>query len=165
MKFIKEAVRILIFAGVVLSGVAEAAKVREVGIGIIGGSPFGITGKYFISDAWAIDAGIGYGNAGVFYGDVLYNWWTSDKTTEGKLNFYTGVGPRMATDDGGQFSLRTVAGLGYWPKKHPLELFAEFAPAWKIAPGDRRVGLDGGVGFRYYFNMSVWRAEPAKLAD
>ncbi len=164
MKSFKTALWGLIVAASVLpSGPAQAAKVREIGLGIIAGSPFGVTGKYFHNDAWAFDAGVGYGNAGVFYGDVLYNIWTSGYTTEGELDLYGGLGPRLATDDGSQFSVRTVAGVGYWPKAHPLELFAEFAPAWKISPADRRVGLDGGVGFRYYFNMSVWRAEPGKV--
>ncbi len=145
---------------VVIPAWSQAAKFREVGLGIIAGSPFGVTAKYFHNENWAFDAGAGYGNAGVFYGDVLYNWWGLAKPAEGKLDVYGGVGPRVATDDGGQFSVRTIAGVGYWPKAHPVEYFAEFGPAWKISPSDRRVGLDGGVGFRYYFNLAVSRAKP-----
>jgi hypothetical protein len=162
MKYLKAALYGLIVAAALPGAARAAGKTREIGLGIIAGSPFGVTGKYFHNDAFALDAGVGYGNAGVFYGDALYNVWTSGYTSEGDLDIYGGLGPRIATDDGGQFSVRTVIGVGYWPKLHPVEYFAEFAPAFKISPGDKRVGLDGGVGFRYYFNLAVSRAEPGR---
>lgn len=141
---------------------AQGSMAGTIGVGLIGGSPTGVTGKWFYDDKLALDGGIGYGNAAVFYADALYNWWgLGHQPSDGKVVAYAGGGPRIATDDAGQVGLRTVAGVGYWPNAYPVELFAEVGPVWKLSPNDGRVNWDGGVGFRAYFNVAVSRASKA----
>ncbi len=134
---------------------ACAQRSGQIGLGFIAGSPFGVTGKFQYNDLLALDGGIGYANAAVFYADMLLNSWTLlRQPSRGRANAYVGAGPRIATDDGGQFAVRAMGGVGYWPSNVPMELFAEFGPAFKITP-DNKVGVDGGVGLRYYFTVSL----------
>jgi hypothetical protein len=136
---------------------ACAAKTGDLGFGAMLGSPMGVTAKYWWNELVAFDGGIGYGNAGVFYADVLFNSWTLvPQRFKSPVNIYFGAGPRVATDDGGQFAVRAMAGAGYWPKNAPVELFAEVGPTFKVTP-DSEVGIDGGVGFRYYFSVTLSR--------
>lgn len=130
-----------------------AQQAGRFGAGLILGSPFGATAKYFASDRLAFDGGLGYGNALVFYADALYNDWNLIPAPRpgDKMDFYLGAGPRVATDDGGQFGIRMMAGAGWWPKDTPLELFVELGPVLKLTP-DNNVDVDGGIGFRYYFS-------------
>jgi hypothetical protein len=143
--------KLLMAVFVLCAAQAHAEQAGKTGVGLILGSPTGITAKHWTSERWAFDGGIGFGNAAVFYADALFNQWQSLKDADAKLNVYAGGGPRVATDDGGQFSLRVMVGLGFWPSKVPVELFAEIGPALKLAP-DNRVGIDGGLGVRYYFD-------------
>lgn len=127
----------------------------QLGVGAMLGSPTGVTAKYWVDDMLAIDGGIGYGNAAVFYADALVNdWRLLPAIQNASTNLYAGVGPRVATDDGGQFALRAMVGAGFWPKQAPIELFAEIGPTFKLTP-DNRVGVDGGVGLRYYFKVAL----------
>lgn len=132
---------------------ARADQAGKLGAGFVLGSPFGVTAKYWTSDTVAFDGGLGYGNALVFYADVLWNDWKLIPAPRAgdKVNFYLGAGPRVASDDGGQFGIRTIAGAGWWPSGKPIELFVELGPVFKLTP-DNNVDLDGGIGFRYYFN-------------
>lgn len=146
----------------VLAAVAPMAHAAfpdgDLGVGAELGSPLGLTAKYWVSDMFAIDGGMGYGNAAVFYADALFNSWRLGPIlSSGKTNMYAGLGPRVASDDGGQFALRTIVGMGYWPNGEPIELFAQVGPTFKITP-DNDVGIDGSVGIRYYFALS--RATP-----
>lgn len=132
---------------------ARSDQTGQLGVGLIAGSPIGVTMKYWLDSDIAFDGGAGYGNAGVFYADVLFNNWSLvNPPRRGRTNTYLGAGPRVATDDGGQFALRAMAGIGYWPAGQPIEIFAEVGPTFKITP-DNKVGIDGGLGLRYYFNV------------
>lgn len=148
--------KIILAALLALSALpAGAQQAGRTGFGLIGGSPIGVTAKHWFSDLLALDGGIGYGNAAVFYADLLINdWRLLPETKNGRTNLYAGIGPRIATDDGGQFALRFMGGAGYWPSGTALELFAEIGPTLKLTP-DHKVGLDGGLGVRYYFDVTM----------
>lgn len=134
---------------------ARAERTGDLGVGLQAGSPMGVTAKWWYNDAFAVDGGIGYGNAGVFYTDLSFNFWNLGKLPwNGKTNLYVAAGPRIATDDGGQFAIRSLAGVGFWPAGSPVEWFAEIGPTFKVTP-DHETGIDGAVGFRYYFRVTV----------
>jgi len=148
----------LILAAVVMllsAGTVRAARTGDLGVGFNVGSPMGITAKWWYGDLLSFDGGVGYGNAGVFYADFnLNNWTLFNLPWDGRTNLYVSAGPRIATDDGGQFAIRTLLGSGFWPKDSPFEFFAEFGPTFKVTP-DSKVGVDGGLGLRYYFTVTV----------
>ena len=48
--------------------------------------------------------------------------------------------------------IRTMLGLSYWPHlKHPVELFLELGPVYRVTPSPVRVRPDGSFGARWYF--------------
>lgn len=152
--------KLLFLCALMSPAAAWAGPAGTTGLGLIGGSPSGATAKYWFTDDFAVDGGVGYGNAAVFYADVVaHHWRLLPETTAGKTNLYAAVGPRIASDDGGQFSFRVMGGFAFWPKDYPLEVFAEVGPTFKVTP-DNKVGIDGGLGFRYYFNVSLTPANP-----
>ncbi len=145
---------LLSLAGLAAPVAAAPQLANQVGAGVIAESPTGATLKWWNDDLLAVDGGVGYGNAAVFYADVLLNSWRLlPELRDAETNLYVGIGPRVASDDGGQFALRAMGGFGFWPKSAPIELFAEVGPTFKLTP-DNKVGIDGGVGLRYYFRVT-----------
>ena len=169
----------VIALGLILQGMALApswAEAGKLGLGIVLGEPFGISAKYWLSDQAAIDGGIGarYGHHDHYYcddafyrGHGYYDDHCEDRTSRlevhsdflwhfdlpvnlpGRLPVYIGAGARLVTPDT-EFGLRIPIGITYLFDNVPIDLFAELAPVFVIAPysdGD----LDGGVGVRYYF--------------
>ncbi|HAH05245.1 MAG TPA: hypothetical protein DCM05_01770 [Elusimicrobia bacterium] len=128
-----------------------AQKAGNLGAGVILGNPTGVTGKYWMNETYAADAGLGFSTSLSVYGDYLWHGWTVlPQPSEGKLPVYLGLGAQIRTLHELEFGVRTVAGAAYWLPRHPLELFIEIAPVFRLVPGTS-VGLDGGVGLRYYF--------------
>ena len=129
-----------------------AQKAGDFGAGVILGRPSGGSAKYWLSNIHAVDAGIGVGSDLVFHADFLWHGWKAfPQPKEGKLALHLGLGARIeAEDHETDFGIRTMAGVDYWLKGHPVELFAEIGPVFKLN-NDNRFSFDGGVGVRYYF--------------
>jgi len=128
---------------------ARAAAASDVGLGIILGEPIGGSAKVWLDDKLAFDAGAGLsdGNA-AFWGDILFHDWTLlPQPKEGRLGGYLGAGPQIRTGDDTRFGIRTVAGLSYRFAGHPLELFGEAGPLFRLTQGGT-VDAVGGVGLR-----------------
>ncbi len=70
---------------------------------------------------------------------------------QGKLAGYIGVGAQIRDVDS-ELGLRAAAGAAYWLPHDPVEIFAELVPVFRLTP-DAGIGLDGGLGLRYYFNV------------
>ncbi|MBI5622163.1 MAG: hypothetical protein HY924_00145 [Elusimicrobia bacterium] len=122
-----------------------------LGAGVILGNPAGLTGKLWLDPTRAIDAGVGFSGDAAFYMDFLWHAWDLfPQPKTGKLGAYASVGPRLETRRDAEFGVRTLAGLVYWLPKHPIELFVEAGPVWRVAP-DSGVEADGGLGVRFYF--------------
>jgi len=130
-----------------------AAGQKGLGLGIILGSPTGISGKYWLDKIHAIDAALGFSGDFVFHADYLWHGWKAfPQPKQGKLSAYFGIGGRFEEkkkDD--EFGIRFVAGGGYWFEKHPVEVFLELVPVFKVSP-DTGLGFNGGIGIRYYFS-------------
>lgn len=137
---------------------ALRADPGDFGAGLILGSPFGVTAKYFITNTHAVDAGVGdVADDFTAYADYLWHAWDIfPKPKEGRFEGYLGLGGQLRdarhTDD--IFGLRTVAGAGYWVQGAPIEIFAELVPVIELSPNDF-VQLDGGIGARYYFGRGA----------
>lgn len=128
-----------------------AQKAGAVGAGVILGNPTGVTGKLWLDGTQALDAGVGFSTRLAAYGDYLWHGWNVlPQPAEGRLPVYLGVGAQVRTFHDAEFGLRAVAGVAYWLPRNPVEIFFEVVPVFRLEPHDS-VGLDAGVGLRYYW--------------
>ena len=131
----------------------RAQQAGSIGAGVVAGNPTGVTGKMWIDGRQAFDVGMGYSTRFTVYGDYLWHdWKILPQPTQGRLPLYLGLGAQVRTFDDAEFGIRAVAGVAYWLPHDPVEIFVEIVPVFRVEP-DSSVGLDGGVGVRYYFNL------------
>lgn len=131
---------------------ARAQKAGDFGAGVIVGGPTAITGKLWLSGTQAADLGVGWYSRPTVYGDYLWHGWNIlPQPSKGKMPLYLGLGAQVRAFSDAEFGIRTVAGLAYWLPEQPIEIFIEAVPIFYVTryPG---VGLDGGLGLRYYFS-------------
>ncbi|MFI5347660.1 MAG: hypothetical protein ACHQ51_14895 [Elusimicrobiota bacterium] len=141
----------LLAVSVLAAASARAAEVREFGAGVILGEPAGATAKLWLDDRLAADLGVGLsdGNAGI-WGDLLWHDWTLlPQPKDGRLGAYVGAGPQVRAGEDARFGLRAIAGVTYRPSGHPLELFVEAGPLFRLTQGGQLDAV-GGVGLRFY---------------
>ena len=135
-------------------GPLRAQQSGDFGAGVILGNPTGATAKLWLTDSQALDAGLGFSTGLALYGDYLWHSWkVLPQPSQGKLPVYLGLGAQFRTVSPNEFGLRTVAGIAYWLPRNPVEIFFEVVPVFRLSPRDS-VGLDAGVGLRYYFTKS-----------
>jgi len=130
------------------------AKGREgLGLGVILGSPTGISGKYWLDKIHAIDAALGFSGDFALHADYLWHGWKAfPQPKKGALGAYLGIGGRFEEKKkDNEFGIRFVAGGNYWFEKYPVEVFLELVPVFEVSP-DTGLGFDGGIGIRYYFS-------------
>lgn len=142
-----------LFAALALAAPAAAQQTGLLGLGIMAGSPTGGTGKYWLSDRQAVDAAIGFSGNLQIHGDYLWHAWdVFPPTDQGRLAGYLGVGVRMRNreSDSVELGVRTPAGVAYWVKRYPIELFVEIVPVFDFN-ADHALDLDGVMGLRVYF--------------
>jgi len=151
---------------------------KGFGLGIMLGSPTGLSGKYFLGPSTAIDFGLGgigccRGRRGVTaHADFLWHPVSliSDKAVE--LPLYVGIGGRVYDyewkhndhyHDGGALGLRAPLGISFDLNRTPIDIFVELALVADFIyddsdPNDNfdhdgvYVDIDGAFGVRYYFN-------------
>ena len=141
----------IIALAALLTLVVPASAAGDLGGGVVLGEPIGGSAKLWLDDRLAVDLGAGLsdGNA-AFWGDALWHDWTLlPQPKEGRLGAYLGVGPQIRTGDETHFGIRTIAGACYRFAGHPLELFAEAGPLFRLTQGGH-VDAVGGVGLRVY---------------
>lgn len=139
------------------------------GLGLELGSPFGLNGKYFLSDSGALNFGLG-GN-GYYRGDrdgfnlyLDYLWHPTSLANppEFQLPLYVGIGGRLWSfddtaleDDGLAFGLRIPFGIAFDMNNIPLDFFIQITPTIDFFSGYRdNIGFwfDASVGVRFWFN-------------
>ena len=150
---------------------------KTFGLGIMFGSPTGLSGKYFTGKSTAIDFGLGgigccRGRRGVEgHVDVLWHPVVLASPPPFELPLYVGVGGRFYSyewqhgnhyHDGLAVGVRAPIGLSFDMNRVPLDIFVELAlvadfidDRSDVIDGFDHDGLyldvDGAVGFRYYF--------------
>ena len=151
---------------------------KTFGLGIMLGSPTGLSGKYFTGPATAIDFGVGgigccRGRSGIhLHADFLWHPISLVSDPAFELPFYVGVGGRFFNyewrhndhyHDGSAVGLRVPFGLAFDFNNVPLDIFVELALVFDFIvdnddfdddfhDGGLYVDLDGAIGARYYFN-------------
>ncbi len=157
----------------------DRPSLSPFGLGIVLGSPSGISGKYWLSEKHAVDAAIAFSwdNFFILYSDYLFHFpnaflhhaTTSRSATESEflthLTPYVGVGGvlffssnQTSTHSGtlgnpnANFGLgvRVPLGLEWTASSIPLGVYFELAPGLGLAPRTFAF-LQGGLGARWYF--------------
>ena len=135
---------------------------NEGQLGFILGSTTGLSGKYDLGGARAIDAALAYSLDGLyglsFHADYLLNparIISVDKISP--LNLYYGVGIRLIEyrdrarlNGNTRLGVRVPIGLFYRTGDPALELFGELAPILDVTPRTD-VYIDAGLGVRFIF--------------
>lgn len=141
-------------------GSGAAAGSEDLGVGIMIGSPTGLSAKYWMNSKMAIDGALGASlESDVkfhIHGDFLLQVPLRIKDVPGSVPLYLGIGPRIRVIDKKrhsqkvEFGFRLPVGLEYNPSTLPLNFFLELAPVLVATP-EGGVSLDGAVGLRYRF--------------
>lgn len=137
----------------------------DFGLGVILGSPTGISGKYTMSADHAIDAAMAWDLSDDhihLHGDYL---WLKNKglnLDKVALDWFFGIGGRLVLlddndnnrrnddDDDYKLGVRGPIGIGYTFPDPRIELFAEVALILNLLE-ETDVDLDGGIGARFHF--------------
>jgi len=140
----------------------QAQQAGSFGAGVVAGDPTGLALKYWFDNVRAMDAGVGFSGDAALYADLLWHGWDMFPQPEkGKLGAYVGVGPRIETNRDTALGIRTMGGVDYWFEGHPIELFFEAGPVFRLTP-DRNVDVHGGIGVRFYFGGPRPRSKAAE---
>lgn len=134
---------------------------EEYQLGVILGSPTGISGKMSLGNNRSIDAALAYSIAhdlGLeFHADYLIeNAHSFSINAPQPLELYFGIGARLAVIDKGRheddlaIGPRVPVGVSYTISNPNLQFFGELALTLNIVP-DSDADLDGGIGARYRF--------------
>lgn len=150
----------LLFA--VDTGHAQKSTGR-IGLGVIVGSPTGLSFKTFTSGTNAIDAGLAWStgrhDAISIHADYLWHHFDAfEDINKGQLPVYYGIGGRMVFsdnhsgpgDDDVVLGVRIPVGINYLFEDSPVGLFLEIAPIVNLIPSTD-FDLDGAIGARFYF--------------
>ena len=154
---------------------AARAEAGNFGLGLIIGSPTGLSVKYYLDRRNAIDAAVGVavlGSHGIHaHADYLWHPWVLTREPSFDLAFYFGLGGRVLehnrkdVDDHFHLGARAPAGLVFDFAKGnvPIDVFVEGALILDFIMDDeagRARGDEGGtidldfnvsLGVRYYF--------------
>lgn len=132
---------------------ARAAEAPKLGVGAVLGVPFGVTAKYMIDPAYAVQSHLGVSDGDFTMNvDALQNF---DKILPRKIPgtsmpLYAGLGLKLKTERETFFGIRFVGGVSLRHSSKPFEFFAEVAPVLRLAPREGGA-FDGAVGVRRYF--------------
>ncbi len=150
---------------------AETPSAGKWGLGLMLGNPTALTGKYWISPKYSVDAGLGFGpsNWTMLFGDFHWNLpgvFGSSTKFVSQLNGYVGIGAGFSTwsrttfcnrwvcdstrDSGTALFIRGPFGVEWLPGSPPLGVFLELAPFITLTPVTNS-SIDLAVGIRYYF--------------
>jgi hypothetical protein len=152
---------------------AARAEGGPFGLGLIIGSPTGISLKYYLGDSGqAIDGAVGFSFLGAdgvhVHADYLWHPFMLTQDAAFSLPMHVGVGVRLLDHDRGRdgdddfhVGIRAPVGLTFDFTEVPLDVFVEIALILDFH-GDHKVNvnddddnvdldLNAGVGVRYYF--------------
>ncbi len=133
---------------------------NKFGIGIVVGTPTGITAKYWIDKHNAVDFATGWSfkedRFYLHFNYLMHNYGLLKKVIEkselkGDLPLYAGIGIRTKFGKGeDEVGFRIPLGINYLFAGMPLDLFLEFAPSLNFYP-ETDFFVDASLGIRYYF--------------
>jgi hypothetical protein len=137
-------------------GEREINQQGSFGLGPMLGEPLGLGMKFWLSDAVAVDGGVGWSfpdpDGCQLHADVLFHKFDLWRAEARDVPVYIGVGGRGKFVDRGdnRAGLRIPVGVAYLLRPQRLEIYAEIAPVVDFAP-TTTLRWNGGVGIRFYF--------------
>lgn len=144
-------------------GMAQQAHAGggNIGLGLVGEDPSGLTLKLGLGEKQALDFRLGLGfrfdNAFLFQGNYLIDLFDVASNGNFKLPFYIGVGGTLfvfnnnGNGNGGiGVTARVPIGLDMELNAVPVDIFFEVAPQLRLIP-EIDVDIDGAIGVRYFF--------------
>ncbi len=143
----------LIFVFSLLFNTSMLTAKKRIGIGIIAGSPTGISLKFGTFPV----LGIAWNFQDTGYLHLHADYWIINKPLSPPLDWYLGVGGKIKiwsdknkTNNNSRFGLTCRVPVGIqWFALDNLELFAEIVPGLELIPATG-LELDGGIGIRFY---------------
>ncbi len=146
---------------------AQGPEGKSFGFGIILGTPVGVNVKLWTASDQAFVADFGESYFGPLRLEADYLW-HFDAFHSAIVKMYAGPGLGLAFgngDDDNRFfddhphgpdapdhlgvGVRVMFGINIIPRRTPIEIFAEIGPMIAFVP-NVGVGVDGGVGIRFY---------------
>ena len=134
---------------------AQAQRRDAFGIGLMIGSPAGLSIKKWTSSRTAIDGGAAWSlgrNPGIqLHADYLYHRSDLEGLRENRSFAYYGIGGRVKLEDPDtRLGVRIPMGVLYHFPDAPLDSFFEVVPVFDVIPETRLV-LNISIGMRFYF--------------
>ncbi len=140
------------------------ANDEGLGVGLIAGSPTGLSMKYWTGKNAAIDAAAEWSTSGndkfYFHADYLLHDYSLIKQTnvKVKLPVYYGIGAHFEFKDNTSgkgndddiLAIRVPIGVSFQFTDSRLEAFAEIVPALELSP-DTDLDISAAIGGRFYF--------------
>lgn len=145
-----------------LSAGASWAQPGPVGLGVIIGSPTGISANFKTGIKNSIDAALAFDLDGDdrlhLHGTYLWHRPKAIPLEKERIGWYYGLGAKLRThedrgrddDDDIRFGPRGSLGLHYPFHSNRFDLFAEIALVMNVIP-ETDLDLDAGIGGRIYF--------------
>jgi hypothetical protein len=158
---LRRLVALLVFLSALAAGARARADGGPFGLGLIVGSPTGISGKLYFNRQNALDFAVGeaFLNERGLHIHVDYLWHpvilTQDEAFT--LPLYVGVGGRLLSHDthaetNTHLGVRGVVGILFDFKRVPLDVFLEAAMVLDIVhASDDILDVNAALGVRYYF--------------
>jgi hypothetical protein len=134
-------------------GTCAVAQDKGFGLGILLGEPSGLSGKMWVSQVNAVDAGLAWSfkNSGFLHIHADYLWHFPDVISSSeRLVLSAGLGGRLGTGHDAVLGVRIPFALAWWPHGVPLDLFLELAPGLDLLPATE-FAMQGGIGIRWFF--------------
>jgi hypothetical protein len=141
---------VAVFLAIVLSSCVSLAQEKQLGVGIVLGSPTGFSVRYWKSLTIAYQGVLGASSGGVAIGgDYLLH---SRPFSEPKLLFFYGPGVLLLSTNRratGGVAVRGVFGVDYVFHPHPFDIAFEMGPIMFLLPA-AGIGVNAAVAFRFY---------------
>ncbi len=148
----------ILITGIILFFTLTNIKAQHggFGLGIMAGEPTGLSFKYWIAPASAIDAGMAwsFSNHPSFHLHADYLWHKFDLIPVGKgeLPLFFGAGNRLKIhqdEDNSEFGIRFPVGLAYIFADGQFDTFMEIVPVMDLFPATE-FDLNAAIGIRIY---------------
>ena len=151
-KTISILVLVLIFLSLPSRGLTY--EKNDFGLGIILGSPTGLSAKLWLSKSTAFDAAAAWSFSRKgrlqIHGDYLWHNFNLIKVEEGSFPLYYGLGFRVNFGDEVEAGVRFPLGLEYLFSRAPFDIFIEVVPILQVIK-KTDFEIDGAIGVRFFF--------------